>query len=380
MIRFNCHCGRGLQVPQSLAGQSVQCPACGLLASVPELEDLPNLEVDGTFTLSDSQWRERQTVSPPSDEVPPLASTGRPVPPKRVLPYAHRRPGPAPTPYTPERWVRWWSLPLELFQPANASVLGIVLLIHFVAQLIALAAMAGVFPFWILVGAIGFFLVCHFGNILDDTGPEGRDELPAVLRNMDLEDDLLRPLLSLLLAAALCFSPAAVLSRLVWSNPLEGDPGTLTVLGALLILGFVTFPTVWLTTGTSGIYLNLSPPRLLGTFAAAPLPLLLAIPLLPMAAVMYGASLALLYEFNRTFAPSPGILPVSLPRWLLAFSGYGLLCVSLYLWHLLPWLLGKIYQDRHEQFPWVWQRHVRGAKPAATRKVPRFAPGGSSRG
>lgn len=376
MIRFDCHCGNVLEIPQSLAGQSVQCVACGRLRSVPELEDLPNLQRDGTFAITDSRWQERQpTIPAPSPNAAPgssSAAASTPLRPVRVLPYSHTRPDRPSEPYIPERIVRWWTLPLDLFQPANASVLGIVFLVHLFAQFLALFAMAGVFPFWLLVIVIGLLLICHLGNVLDDTGPEGRDELPTVLRNAEWEDDLMRPFSFVLLAVGICFGPAIVLVHLLWNEPLAGDPATWAALGALLVLGIVSFPVVWLTVVASGTYLNLSPPRLLGMFSRAPVQFLLAIALLPIALGTYVLSLGLVYEFSRTFvAGVTPLLPFSLPRWLLACSGYGLLFFAIYAWHLLAWLLGKTYQDHHEQFPWVWQRHEKNrttAEPA--RRLP----------
>jgi hypothetical protein len=42
----------------------------------------------------------------------------------------------------------------------------------------------------------------------------------------------------------------------------------------------------------------------------------------------------------------------------LPFVAYPMLFVSIYLLHLFLWYLGLLYRGRHEQFPWVLQRHI----------------------
>jgi hypothetical protein len=50
MITFPCNkCGYAFEVPLDLAGSAIQCPQCNVLADVPTLDDLPNLNPDGTF-------------------------------------------------------------------------------------------------------------------------------------------------------------------------------------------------------------------------------------------------------------------------------------------------------------------------------------------
>ena len=47
MIRFVCTCGHRLEVPDDEAGNSLQCPKCGLLVDVPTLSELQNFTEDG---------------------------------------------------------------------------------------------------------------------------------------------------------------------------------------------------------------------------------------------------------------------------------------------------------------------------------------------
>ena len=53
MIDFACHCGYKFSVPQEMAGGVIQCPKCYLLADVPQLGDLKNIEKDGTFKVTE---------------------------------------------------------------------------------------------------------------------------------------------------------------------------------------------------------------------------------------------------------------------------------------------------------------------------------------
>jgi hypothetical protein len=53
MIDFPCKCGQPFSVPSDQAGGMIQCPNCGLLADVPTLSDLPNINSDGTFAFED---------------------------------------------------------------------------------------------------------------------------------------------------------------------------------------------------------------------------------------------------------------------------------------------------------------------------------------
>jgi hypothetical protein len=61
MINFPCKCGHPFSVPADQAGGLIQCPVCGLLADVPTLSDLQNINPDGTFAFEDPL--------PPADDV-----------------------------------------------------------------------------------------------------------------------------------------------------------------------------------------------------------------------------------------------------------------------------------------------------------------------
>ena len=51
MIRFVCNCGNRLEVPEDQAGDSLQCPKCGLLVDVPTLSELQHFTEDGTYRM-----------------------------------------------------------------------------------------------------------------------------------------------------------------------------------------------------------------------------------------------------------------------------------------------------------------------------------------
>lgn len=51
MIRFVCTCGNQLEVPSELAGDSIQCPKCGLLTDVPTVNEQAQFTEEGTYKV-----------------------------------------------------------------------------------------------------------------------------------------------------------------------------------------------------------------------------------------------------------------------------------------------------------------------------------------
>jgi hypothetical protein len=457
MIRIPCTCGFGLLVPESEAGNSVQCPRCGRLRSIPSLEELPAMEADGTIRLSggdappvppalrdfptwtDPNGVDRRSsleqilkIAPPPDpkrpvrrphydpetgelvrefdlaaavprpQAPPAALLHHPadIPPGwpeklETLPTAAPPRGdktsaavPAPTPApvippslaTPHtlqyanhradygrygsgqvpiplhiRPVYWHTIPLELLQPANVMVMGFVFGIHLLIQALGLMTLLGAIPLALLALWLWLIVLAHYVIVIDETGPERRDEMPSVLRNVSLGDDFITPLWALLTSLAVCFGPAAVFSRAAgwWNLP----PGIVAVLALVMAaLGAFFFPAVLLTTATSGSILNLAPQRVAGVIIAAPLKYVLSL-------VVLGVTVAI-YAFG---AGATGWLTVvgagwatgtSMALWVAAGAGYLALMIGIYGAHWFSWLLGKIYQEHHQQFPWVLQRHI----------------------
>jgi TctA family transporter len=44
-------------------------------------------------------------------------------------------------------------------------------------------------------------------------------------------------------------------------------------------------------------------------------------------------------------------------------ASYGSLIMGIFLMHYFCWVLGLLYRQKHEQFPWVLQRHVKTLHP-----------------
>ena len=63
MINFPCKCGHPFSLPDDQAGGLIQCPDCHLLADIPTLSDLNNLNEDGTFAFEDSITTDTTTAA-----------------------------------------------------------------------------------------------------------------------------------------------------------------------------------------------------------------------------------------------------------------------------------------------------------------------------
>src|SRR4051812_48367823 len=53
MIRFECRYHHVFEVPPEMAGDSLQCPQCGLLNDVPMLSQLADLDEHGNYKVGD---------------------------------------------------------------------------------------------------------------------------------------------------------------------------------------------------------------------------------------------------------------------------------------------------------------------------------------
>ena len=261
------------------------------------------------------------------------------------------------------RDVHWYAIPYELLQPANALVLGIVFACHLVSQIFETLAFTGAFILLLIPFAVGMMLLAHYAIVVEETGPEGRDEMPAILRNVSFVDDLVKPLWQLFLAVAISATPAILMVISAAKFGVAAGP-TFLAIGLFVLLGLIAFPAVWITTATSGSLHNLLPHRVLGVAVAAGLEYWVAVALLPVTLVVYWMAMALTSALSL-MATEAGVslaLPngttVSPPAWVLGLIGYPVLALAIYLAHGFCWLLGKIYQDHHERFPWVLQRHV----------------------
>lgn len=69
MIRIPCHCGRPIEVPSELAGSDIQCPDCGILNFIPPLEELQNIEADGTIRYTGGELAAKPNAARLAEQV-----------------------------------------------------------------------------------------------------------------------------------------------------------------------------------------------------------------------------------------------------------------------------------------------------------------------
>jgi hypothetical protein len=404
MIRFPCRCGNPIEVPDGEAGGMVQCTKCGLLRDVPTLSDLPGLVGDGTYAMepaveeTEAQRLEKlrrafsrgttdeygfeidlrptaEDLAKVGTEAIPLAEqderppevpkydpvSGELIEPLKVkiddrvapheIPMAKR----AVVYATREQAGRGpgaGAAFLALFQPGNVAVMFFILLIHvLLAVTLLVASVIYVFffvlaPFMIAVlGAI----LGHYANVIEEIGPEGRDELPRPLRHAELAADLWWPFVNFTGSLLMCYWPAFfVFGRLA------GTPWAWPAMFFMAFAGTVFFPAVLLTLTTSGSSLNLRPDRIMGVIHHAGGRYVVAVLLFPLAAVTYAAGLLGAYA-GFLFSFVTGYTRPLLAHPLMA---YPLLVTGICLMHYFCWYLGLIYRKEHANFPWVFQRHT----------------------
>ncbi|MGH7178874.1 MAG: hypothetical protein ACREJC_15975, partial [Tepidisphaeraceae bacterium] len=246
----------------------------------------------------------------------------------------------------------FFQIALRLFEPANLFVMALILLVHAILEPVNVMMHAGLFlvvPVWI----IGWgFIISHYGNVIDETGPGERDELPRPLRDAQFYDDIWRPLTQVAGAMIVCFWPTMLADRLAAPDVL-----VLALSGA----GIFFFPAVVLTLTTSGTGLNLRPDRVLGVIRALGVKYVLLVGVFVVAIAVYGVGL---WRFHvdaiLLFVPS-SVVPAALaniPWWFETWTAYPALFAGLYLVHWFCWALGATYREHHADFPWVLQRHV----------------------
>ena len=316
--------------------------------------------------------RPATVVEAPAPAPAPAAVAAAPGQP-RTLSYVSKGSIPRGDGVTPPmviRPVQWYTVPRELFQPTNLLVLGIIFAMHLVSQVFGLLAAAGGFPLVIVVVLIWLVIFAHYGVVIEETGPEAHDEIPPVLRNVSFYDDFLAPLVSLGVATALCAAPAVgVVVAAARFGVADGPTFLVTVLGAAF--GLVAFPAVLLTLTTSGTLHNLLPHRLFGVAARSGPAYAAAVALLLLTLLCYGVGTGLtsilgllVLDLLAWLFPGVPLVPAFLTTpvggviTVAGLIGYPLLAAGIYFAHAFAWTLGKIYQQHHDVFPWVLQRHV----------------------
>ena len=387
MVDFRCRCGHRFSVPEDQCGHVLQCPDCRLLVDVPFPEDLAALEADGTVKLSspppepqrmmdelqrvyggqtDLRPTPVQIVNAGGEAIPPVDELGQPPLPRprydpetgeliRPLDLAAPRPTP-PQPVVPLGAVVHYARDgahgglhhplLQLLMPANLLVM------FFVAALHAVALLASMSMVGLLMVPVAFFaIVAHYGAVIDDIGPEERDELPRPLRDVRFWDDLWLPFCNVTASLMICYGPAAALAQPhAWGG---GYPGVWAAVAAMA--GTMLLPAVLLTICTSGSMANLRPDRLLGTIRACGWQYVGACIAAALAVGLYGL----------LTAGRPWLLSLPLP--LMPTGGLGrvssaegpLVSLATYAGHYLCWTLGMLYREQQARFPWPMRYHHR---------------------
>lgn len=252
---------------------------------------------------------------------------------------------------------------VQLLMPVNVAVMGFIFVTHVLLQFTAMIVLSGMYLVLIAPVILAMVLIAHYGNVVDDVGPQDHDELPRPLRGVSISDDLWMPFVHVVFALAVCFLPAAAVGAQTVDVLPPAVRAALVV--ALLAVGVFVLPAVLLTATTSGTMINLRPDRLLGTIRACGSRYVVAVLAAAVAVVVYGVGMvAADYAFVRILGGAQGPMPV----WAHWAIGYPLLSAGIYLAHFFCWFLGLLYREHHAKFPWVLQRYVPDAKGRPGRK------------
>jgi hypothetical protein len=407
MISFACRCSYRFSLPEDQAGGMIQCPSCHRLVDVPNLGDLGHIDEEGNYKfnddgmipLADEENRlptlhrvfTRQRVDQDGSDIDlrptmedvlqagteelafELAEQIKPSPPKydpltgervkpldvrpddqqhidpRNVPMARRAVNYAAGDLNPRIGIL--HIGVKLLEPVNLFVMSLIVLVHIFLQPINLLMAAGLFlvvPLWVI--GVGL-LLSHYGNVIDETGPSARDELPRPLREASLHEDIWQPMTHVVGAFILCYWPILFFPR--FQAPL--------LAGGLGIVGTFFFPAVLLTLATSGTSVNLRPDRIFGVILAIGARYFAIIGLLLLAVTTYGLGLwRFQFDSQRLFmfASSARMGRLGQPWWFEMWVAYPALLVGIYLMHWFCWSLGAAYRAHHEAFPWVYQRHI----------------------
>lgn len=418
MIVFNCACGHRFDLPDDLAGEELQCPRCARLVSVPHLDELANLEADGTLKVSEvappadplhlehaSRAFTRSTRDEHGNEIdlrpgvdavlaagtigipqatdaehqpgPPVYDpfTGeliRPLqlkqepdatPPPHAIPVAKPALGYA-TRHTPGEVLPsrfgLFALLARLFLPSNFVVWLLVGLVHAANLFLISLPLIGLIYTFLCAVPLTLFCIAHLGNVIEETGPQEADELPVPLRNANIADDIWRPFVHVGIAVLLALAPTMVL-RAAWPDaPTAAWWGTAAVF-------YLALPALLLTSTSSGALNNLLPHRALGVIPACGIGYLVSAVLLfvGVEALVAGSQMTLsvgkrVAVWMLATGPTPSIAPAypSLAPVLENVLAVPTVLLGMYLLHAGAWFLGLLYRNHHADFPWVLQHHI----------------------
>jgi hypothetical protein len=401
MIQFHCRCKHLFEVADDEAGGLVQCPECGLLRDVPSPSDLKVLDDQGLYKLDETPQKEEgrlaelghifqrgnvdeegneidlrstlQNIRSADEDAPlELADEVRPEAPKydpetgeliRPLELkgdseikAPQQPIPVGTPalsyaskFTNPQTVEVNPVTLIalLFSPMNIVVMFFILLAHLFTQFTVFAAAARFLLMVPLAFILNLLIFSHYACVVEETGPDERDELPRPLRHLDWHEDLWGPLMKFAVAGLYSFSPLAFSA--VMGIPIDIRP---IIMLTMAILGCIIFPAALLTSVTSGTYLNLRPDRVIDIIRICGWKYVLAVVIFAAICVVYPLGQAAIFDRAISiFSPSGSGKPY------LWFGAYGLLVAGVVMMHYFCWLLGLLYRGHHDEFPWLFQRH-----------------------
>ena len=166
---------------------------------------------------------------------------------------------------TPAQRYRLFHLMARLLAPANVVVMFAIFIAHLLFWPLLIVVYAGVFFLVVAVPLMGALFLAHYGNVIEEFGPHGRDELPRPLRDLGFYEDLwATPFCAVFLSLLICYLPSILLIQ--WLS--AKMPILLVPALILALIGTFFLPAIMLTLQTSGTILNLRPDRVLGVIGA----------------------------------------------------------------------------------------------------------------
>ena len=410
MITFYCRCSQRFDVPDDQAGESYQCPSCGLLVDAPTLDDAASIQDDGSYVLRESIPRARQVLPDVADvanivsrddtsdrrlslqeflkigtteddllqikgEVRPGVPTHPkydPVTGELVVPIDIKRDPAEAAPLVaqavvlgyetrkPERRVTVWLPFPEMLRLPNLIVCTIVSFICYAA----LFATGALWPLIVLALPLLLMIVAHFANVVDETGPTRNDEIPRPMRGANLYEDVLRPLVQIFFAYFLANLPLLLINLYVSKLSPATDVG-------LTILFFALVPALLLTLITSGAVNNLLPHRALSVMSASSIDYWITAVFGYLATgltlIAIGFAISSGDHFVGTISKGQagglsGTIFLAMPKWLETAIAPALMFAAMFLMHVFAWQLGILYRLHHDDFAWVLQKHDKTAR------------------
>jgi hypothetical protein len=207
--------------------------------------------------------------------------------------------------------------------------------------------------------------------VVEDIAVEGNDELPRPLRDLSWHDDLWGPFKQFAIALLVCYG-------LVWVADYLPPIAGIAMTFAVLIVGTILFPAVFLTTTTSGSIVNLTPDRVLRVIRQIGAAYVLCVLFWCIALVSYAAGIVTAFLAIYKLFFIAGTLPwwMEIPMYI----GYPLLVLGMFVMHGFCWYLALQYRKYHESFGWAFQRHIRTNPAPPPQFPPRARPTAATAG